>query len=175
MGRYYYGNITGKFWFATQDSNDAVNFGGMDGGDIMCYAGCGCHLKCGSGHFCEDCYDDYDQHINSAIEDGHIEEEDKDKPDILIQECGFFEMSFDGDQLEEVQRHIAEYEKIVLPLVVSFKMDEADGYSYDLELQPEYYSTENRDTDALIARWCLAKQVEQCLIDKGECVFDCEC
>lgn len=28
MGRYYNGDISGKFWFAVQDSNDADNFGG---------------------------------------------------------------------------------------------------------------------------------------------------
>jgi len=27
MGRYYNGDIEGKFWFAVQDSNDADNFG----------------------------------------------------------------------------------------------------------------------------------------------------
>lgn len=27
MGRYYSGDIEGKFWFGVQDSNDADNFG----------------------------------------------------------------------------------------------------------------------------------------------------
>ena len=30
MGRYYQGDIEGKFWFAVQDSRDAVNFGGNE-------------------------------------------------------------------------------------------------------------------------------------------------
>lgn len=40
MGRYYTGDIEGKFWFAIQDSNDAINFGGthdyVDGDGEVC-------------------------------------------------------------------------------------------------------------------------------------------
>ena len=41
MGRYYQGDIEGKFWFAVQSSDDANNFGGSeielqdDGGEVM--------------------------------------------------------------------------------------------------------------------------------------------
>lgn len=30
MGRYYHGDIKGKFWFAIQNSDDASNFGGTE-------------------------------------------------------------------------------------------------------------------------------------------------
>lgn len=30
MGRYYHGDIEGKFWFSVQDSNDARHFGGHE-------------------------------------------------------------------------------------------------------------------------------------------------
>lgn len=30
MGRYYHGDIEGKFWFGVQDSRDPVNFGGQE-------------------------------------------------------------------------------------------------------------------------------------------------
>ena len=30
MGRYYHGDIEGKFWFGIQDSRDPVNFGGEE-------------------------------------------------------------------------------------------------------------------------------------------------
>lgn len=30
MGRYYHGDIEGKFWFGIQDSRDPVNFGGQE-------------------------------------------------------------------------------------------------------------------------------------------------
>lgn len=30
MGRYYTGDIEGKFWFAVQDSDDACHFGGLE-------------------------------------------------------------------------------------------------------------------------------------------------
>ena len=41
MGRYYQGDIEGKFWFGVQSSDDANNFGGSeielqdDGGEVM--------------------------------------------------------------------------------------------------------------------------------------------
>jgi hypothetical protein len=41
MGRYYQGDIEGKFWFAVQNSDDANNFGGSeielqdDDGEVM--------------------------------------------------------------------------------------------------------------------------------------------
>ena len=30
MGRYYHGDIEGKFWFGVQDSRDAEHFGGEE-------------------------------------------------------------------------------------------------------------------------------------------------
>jgi hypothetical protein len=37
MGRYYSGDIEGKFWFAVQDSDDAENFGAVERDDRIDY------------------------------------------------------------------------------------------------------------------------------------------
>jgi hypothetical protein len=191
MGRYYYGMITGKFWFGIQSSNDAEEFGGV-ASKVYEYECCHCCAEIDiiiNKNYCCGCYDSFEEHLSAAIDDGQIDEGSKDKPNVLITETDTIDISFEAGQLEEVQKHIAEYEKVVLPLIKKFTMNKDENYEYDYELVDEPIimsksgltfvdkseKTIPEETLALIARWCLAKQVEQCLIDEGSCSFNCEC
>lgn len=178
MGRYYSGDIAGKFWFACQSSDDAENFGGkIDRYEL--YAICGCRYEYDilldrgrDKEYCRNCNDSHEEHLKKVKEDGF--------EDIII-ESQFFDMVFDDDQLKEVQEHIAELDKTALKFIKSFTMDSDSNYEYDFEAKDEYANEVGDFNDKvsnsereLISRWCLAKQVEQCLIDNGQCVFNCE-
>jgi hypothetical protein len=184
MGRYYSGSISGKFWVAVQDSDDATKFGGKLIKDYQ-YLCCTCGVDSDDENdniYCDGCYESYEQHFNDAVEEGELEQEDKNKPKILIEEIdGSFYVTFEEEQLEEVQGHIAELEKVVSKFVKSFTMNAESDYEYDLKVHDEYGDEACNFTDKityneieLLARWCLAKQVEKCLIDNGECGFTCE-
>ena len=195
MGRYYVGMISGKFWFGVQSSNDAENFGGSECVKYE-YKCCGCFVDDTTipNNYCDMCFKSFKHHYKTLIEDkpdswdsdnDSESESEKDYEDIeidkdveLFGESNYVQMNFEAEQLEEVQKHIAEYEKIVLPYIKLFIMDKENNYNCNLTLVDEYeneYNKLSEDILTLIARWCLAKQVEACLIDNDYCSFDCEC
>jgi hypothetical protein len=181
MGRYYSGDIAGKFWFGVQDSTDAENFGGKID-KYESYACCGCRYEYDilldrgrDKEYCRNCYDSHEEHFEKVKDDGFED---------LIVESESFDMVFDGDQLKEVEQHIVELNKSVLKFIKSFTMNAESDYDYDFEINDIYICkshpfgdfndlVSNRER-ALIARWCLAKQVRQCLIDNGRCIFNCD-
>ena len=77
MGRFYSGQISGKFWFGVQSSTDASYFG-VEPTDIVNYHVCNCtYEECGTDpNYCTSCYSSYEEHIQSMIdEDIDLEEE----------------------------------------------------------------------------------------------------
>lgn len=176
MGRYYSGNIAGKFWFGVQDSTDARNIGGKV--DMLYqYVSCGCGVEDLNNLYCKECYADFDEHFNDALENEDFEE-DEEEQKVLTRESSELQSFFKGEQFEEVRGHIADLEKVVSKFVKSFTMNAESDYEYELKLHEEYEGANCGFTDKitheeieLLARWCLAKQVEKCIIDKGECIF----
>jgi hypothetical protein len=67
MGRYYSGDIGGKFWFAIQDSCDAEYFGN-EPEEINVFYDCSCHVHNddldNEKLFCENCFQSYEEHMN---------------------------------------------------------------------------------------------------------------
>lgn len=176
MGRYYSGNIAGKFWFGVQDSTDARNIGGKVE-KLYQYVSCGCSVENLRTIYCGECYSDFDAHFNDARNNEDFEE-DEEEQEQLIRESSELQSFFNGSQLEEVRGHIADLEKVVSKFVKSFTMNADSDYEYELKLHEEYEGVDcgftdkiTRDEIELLARWCLAKQVEKCIIDKGECIF----
>jgi hypothetical protein len=68
MGRYYSGSISGKFWFAIQDSDDASNFG-VEHKYLYYYHVCGCEYQESNPNlYCTSCYPSYEEHMKDIIE-----------------------------------------------------------------------------------------------------------
>ena len=55
MGRFYTGQISGKFWVTIQNSDDASHFG-VDYKEDICYYICNCPYE-GLENYCTDCYE----------------------------------------------------------------------------------------------------------------------
>ena len=99
-------------------------------------------------------------------------------------------MRFEGDQLQEVEGHVSTLQDQLGDLVKYFQMgDVDDGYEYDfdrVDIQSNNDDDETEEEEAddsksdgdekrvLVARYCLARQVLQCLKDNGRCYFYCE-
>ena len=88
MGRYYNGDIEGKFWFAVQSSNDADNFG-VDGEE---YAG---HLVY---RFNTEHIPDIECGIKLCLD---VLEWDKERLDVFFSEGGQGYMGYNDEMLEE--------------------------------------------------------------------------
>ena len=180
MGRFYSGNISGKFWVAVQSSGDGAEFGGM-----MCefdckYLGCDECQYDGESNYCRNCFSSYKEHLDYLVDNGDVDEDDKEEyineEKELYEEDNNYEMRFEGGQLVEVEGHIKILEEKIGHLIKDFTMkDETDGYEYEMDYEYPPFKECSKDNKELIARYCLARQVAICLKEKGECSFDCEC
>ena len=183
MGRSYSGDIAGDFMPSPyQESDDAKNFGGFPTCGYYYYKGCDCQTTevelDDEKRYCDRCYESFEEHFDNAVEEDEVKQEDKDIHGILVAEGHDINFQFLSNQLEEVQGHIAELEKHVLPFIDDFTMDATNDYHIDVDFgfteEDNINQTDQNKFELLFARWCLAKQVEQCLIDHGECSFTCE-
>ena len=78
MGRFYYGDICGKFWFACQSSDDAVNLGGNT--DLLYrFRICDCEYNFKEKHgdtldlfnkdYCTSCFSSYEEHLAAVLDE----------------------------------------------------------------------------------------------------------
>jgi hypothetical protein len=161
MGRHYWGNIKGKFWFGKQCSNDAENFGEEPNFPIhYCYT-CGC--------------EDYEEfHDDEDVLEGECEtcgcEYDCEKQDNESE----LEFYFNKDNVNDIQAVLDEIKAILpdIPIPVFTKIDDGETVpTDDYECELEYQNDEHED---LQARWCLGHQILACIEDNDECNFTCE-
>ena len=169
MGRYYTGQIEGKFWFAIQDSFDASHFG-REPEEIYTFYACSCNVSPDIGEpdettYCEDCFESFE---------GHIEEMKKNEEDDIktwyVSESEI-KYNFEESDLDRVKLKVCELEEIVGHYMDSYKIEEADTevlYSYDVP------DDAPKSLLPLIAKLCLGKQIEYCLEKKGSCSFHAE-
>jgi hypothetical protein len=204
MGRYYSGQIAGKFWFGVQSSNDASYFG-IEHIEILRYHVCGCERKerdaapgCStdvalqdevagpetlakvSQLYCTDCYSSLDEHKQSMID-----EMDEDDDDIDYSQTWYLPQheicyEFTSNHIEMVDSEIKALENAVGKYMSGYKIED-DGdeitYSYAVPELDELgiaMSRPQKDELSLIARLCLGKQISYCLHKHGRCSFYAE-
>ena len=164
------GEITGKFWFAIQSSDDASSFG-VEHEDVYVFHVCGCQAFQYDAHradhlFCEDCYSSYEEHIQDmnaneveVTTTWHVSESE-------------IKYSFDVDSdLETVEQTVQTLEGIVGHYMDSYTiLDEGNEIEYRYEVPKDVPET----MLPLLARLCLGRQIAYCLHKKGSCSFSAE-
>ena len=75
MGRFYSGDIEGKFWFGVQDSNDIEYLVTITGNIYYSWKACNCVAEIDDYDYCTDCYESKNDHIENAIEEEEYEDE----------------------------------------------------------------------------------------------------
>ena len=183
MGRYYNGQISGKFWVGVQSSNDATYFG-VSHTDIVQYHVCGCELDRqyiehiidgkdtsihvnGDGLFCKDCFESYDEHKQAIIDDDN----DFDTNTWFLADNEIY-YQFEITDIDGVKSQIQILEGLIGQHMESYsiKDDEHDEITYD------YTCPANLSRHELmqVARLCLGKQILYCLEKHGQCYFSAE-
>lgn len=173
MGRFYSGNIYGKFWVAVQSSYDPSYFGGIIN-DIFNFYACGCNCEFDDiknpNIYCTNCYDSYDDHIQT-IKDEDIEQYDGNNIKTWFKSDNEIEYLFDNNQIDIINDKIKLLENIVGEHMHSYKIID-DGvvitYDYDVPKITDPILLEN------IARLCLGKQIIYCIQKHGFCNFCAE-
>lgn len=170
MGRYYFGQIEGKFWVAVQDSNDPEYFG-VPSRNIVNFHVCDC--TCNFEDFidqqiyCKECYDSYEKHLEEVSKQEAEEEEEEDLETWYVSESEIF-FEFKKSDLPLVKYGIKKLNKKVGQYMESFTIiDDENSVKYNYDIPNDIKS----DQLKLIARLCIGKQILYCLEKHGSCTF----
>ena len=166
MGRFYSGDINGKFWFGVQSTYCMEEYGATFDKQYE-FAFCRC---CADGeddgtYFCQDCFDSREEHLK-AIEDD-VEED----VTITTQEGGEANFSMDREAfLEQGKPFIEKHAELFMKCVKEFKMDEEDNQKYqnDYEYECEVVSEVPSEEISTIADVCMLKQIEKFFEDNPD-------
>ena len=170
MGRYYYGDINAKFWFSYQSSDDASNFGIMPS-FIYCYYSCGCE-GVNNTTFCNDCFQTFDEHHKQYLEDY---DNDIQISNLINDDFSALRYEFTQNDLQKVQMVLkyieSKYQSEIRDLELEIDSDAAYEYTINGKINVD---DDDYETKSFLARYCLGRQIEKCLIETGRCNFDCE-
>lgn len=183
MGRYYNGDISGKFWFAVQGSADISNLINIKETNVYRWYGCNCRVNepaLAYKYFCTNCYDTQDEFLKYALP--HMES----KSGRPYEEVGiiYYDILAD-DHLSELEVSLYRLKSQIHKKI----MDEFDKIENDLAIcnassgvfdpmlkvfdeiatiQP------NEANPDYVARYRLGLQVKYQLVNKGSCYVSCE-
>lgn len=176
MGRYYWGNIEGKFWVAVQSSNDVENLINIKPHSCsLAWRGCGCIVNMDEkkNDYCKNCYESREVFLDEMGEDF-----DGDPYDELP------ELAYDitEDKLEDLCETMTTLEKEIDPRIVSEykKIDEDMSNAFSGvfkqvdEVIEEIIKEKKNMNLQVIARYSLGLQIKQCLEKNGSCALYCE-
>lgn len=167
MGRYYSGDINGKFWFGVQSSYDADNFceNPLDvRKNRYNFKVCNCP-NYDNDSYCMECYDSFEAHCQDA-----------GSQDLMNNEIVEIDYSFvDEEHLQLIKNKLNEIANELGQDVIEnlqFDITDTDGYCY--EIDDGFVDEISTSRKELLARYCLGRQIEASLIDNGCCCFSCE-
>ena len=121
MGRYYWGDIEGKFWVAVQSSSDVENLVDIEPlPQRLVWHGCGCTVDCDEKNDsdCKKCYESKDEFLDEMGED--FDEEPYYEEQVIVYEL-------DKEHLDELNETMAKLENEIDPrIIVEFKKIDED-------------------------------------------------
>ena len=185
MGRFYDGDIQGKFWFGIQDSGDIENLITISPHVYYSWRVCNCVAEIDTSDYCNDCYESKDEHIEAAIEDDYYEDkclyyEDNCIGYSLDKETHYEELVKNMELLkkeipEEIINefdNIEQNDKILDAFTKVF--DKSLPIVNKLNDDLVYSDTEKKRIATLVARYTIGYQIEYCLRTTDSCHVNCE-
>ena len=177
MGRYYYGDINGKFWFGVQSSTDASNFGG-EAEELYCWSCC----RMQGDLTAEDL-----GKLNECPNECYLDDDNTNTCEVLTDE-NYVRFTFDKDDIEFVEHimlDLADKLKVsrnVLNNIMNLETIETEEITdYCDRCADIIYAEYEKDTDrhkeeveVLWARLYLGIKIYMCLKMTGSCGFDAE-
>jgi YesN/AraC family two-component response regulator len=185
MGRYYDGDIQGKFWFGIQSSNDIEQLIKINGVQRVSWLVCGCNAEVNVDDYCKQCYGSKEEHIETAIENKEFNEDDNATDRCLYREDQMITYELDSSHYQELVDNMKTL-KTTLPEETIAIFDEIEQTDKILDAFTGVFSHVhemlNMDGDAeekhalyvLIARYTLGYQLEYCLRKQSKCMVYCE-
>jgi hypothetical protein len=199
MGRFYSGDIEGKFWFGVQSSDDISNLVSCKYQEYLYWEGCGCTIEneddvwkfceedceedC-EDVYCHECFENKEEHIERWEEEGGYEEGER-----LYREGNELVYPIDEDYLDELKENLKKIEdKIDKDIISAYKKVENDerilnlfsGVYNEVDEIINNWDNENdkekKEQYELIARYGLGLQIKYYLEqeDNIQCAVYCE-
>ena len=189
MGRFYSGDIEGKFWFGIQDSNDIENLVNITPNIEYAWKACNCFAEIDCNEYCRTCYETKEDHINDAVEEGEYDDTDEDKC-LYYEECSqgysldkkthYQELVTNMENLKKVipEEIIKEFEKIeqndkILDAFTGV-FDQTHPIVNKMNDDFVYSESKKKEFAMLVARYTLGYQLEYCLRTTDSCNVNCE-
>ena len=184
MGRFYDGDIQGKFWFGIQDSNDIEKLVCIVGKEYYSWKCCHCSAEIETNDFCNDCYESKEEHIKVVKEESNYEDES------LYFEDNWIGYSLDKEIHYEELKNNMELMKKEIPEEIIFEFNKIeqndkilDAFTKVFDKTHEiinnlnnniYSDAKKKQIAILVARYTLGYQVEYCLRTTESCHINCE-
>lgn len=183
MGRYYNGDISGKFWFAVQGSADISNLINIKETNVYRWYGCNCRINepaLAYKHFCNNCYTTQEAFLKDALP---YMENKYSRPYEEVNQI-YYDLLAD-DHLHDLETSLYKLRsKIHTKLMEEFDKIENDVsicnassgiFDNMLEVFDEIVKNQpNKANPDYVARYSLGLQVRYQLINKGSCYVLCE-
>lgn len=173
MGRYYDGDISGKFWFGTQSNYDPQNLG-CSSTKVYQYKLCGCKYENKGISYCTNCYHSEEEHQKKLEEHKKMFNEKIDRSSSLIHEHPKLKWTISRSEKEKILDKIKKIESVIdvkkYITSISFYKEDDNSFGYDIE-ETDLCDTDDLKINTLLARWCLGKQILNYLEDNEQCVF----
>ena len=179
MGRFYHGDIEGKFWVGVQNSDDIENLVNITPNTEYSWKSCNCFAEIDCMDYCKTCYETKEEHIDDIVEQGEYEDKS-----LYYEECshGYF-LDIDTHYQELMDNMNELKTKIGIEIIKEFdKIEQTDDILnaftgiFDKVL-PYINNMEKQDRQklaVLVARYTLGYQIEYCLRTIGSCNVNCE-
>ena len=180
MGRFYDGDIEGKFWFGIQSSSDIENLVTIAPCMYYSWKICNCTAEIDCQEYCKDCYDSKEDHIISVTENDEYDDETLYYEEqccgySLDKETHYLELQDNMNKLrtEISEEIIKEFDKLTRNdnILNAFTgvFDNTHKSINNIENKEE-----RQKVAVLVARYTLGYQIEYCLLKQGDCNINCD-
>ena len=183
MGRFYSGDIEGKFWVGIQTSDDIVNLiNNIRHIPEFTWKVCNCQASPFNDDYCTDCYSSKEEHINDIIQ----EDENGYKDNCLYYEDSeiIYELN-KNTHYQELHDNMNKLKLQINPNIIQEfeKIEQTDEilnafsgvFNKSTELLSDIeHKKEHNELCVLVARYILGYQITYCLNKKESCTIYCE-
>lgn len=184
MGRFYNGDITGKFWFGIQESNDISNLIDINYIPELFWKICNCGANPLTTNYCNICFSSNKEHMNKIIEENEYDDR------LMYYEQSVVTYEIDKElYYNELNTNMNKL-KLKIPAIIIDSFDNIQHnddilnaftgvFDHIIEILNNIKNTEQTEDinilSGLVARYIIGFQIQYYLKNHDHCTIYCEC
>tara|TARA_B100000214_G_scaffold360136_1_gene322252 strand:- start:110 stop:667 length:558 start_codon:yes stop_codon:yes gene_type:complete len=185
MGRFYCGDIEGKFWVGVQSSTDINNLINIKYKTNYTWKVCGCSVEDENLTYCNDCYENREAHKNDVLEEEGYDSDDTIELDYEDNCIDYLieKNKHSVELLESMDKLKTEINKEILKEIDNIPQNEdiLNAFSGIFNKVVETLDSihlndkERKKQEMLTCRYLLGYQIQYYLKNNDTCYVSCEC